>query len=259
MCVLLPLLVRLSHRHPVGHDSVNTLWFAIFLQLFLILAVLYTLASDSIAMHRFQIAVFGAVAIVFAVQGVNQGIFVSNAGSLNAMSAGWLVLAFVDILWVLYFTSEEDSVMLYLFNSLGTGGLTPPGRRRRARPQSTIHSMAPNNGYATNYGSGIGSHDVPYDTKVGDVISQRSFAAPESPNDNSLANRSLGAGSLHVAAAPDLTLDASDDAPKLPLITGAGVGNASTSSGNDTTPQLDVYLYKAKAQYACMLFFLFRI
>ncbi|EEB94385.1 hypothetical protein MPER_06811, partial [Moniliophthora perniciosa FA553] len=68
----------------VGNGTVNTLWFAIFLQLFLILGVLYTLASDSIAMHRLQISVFGAVAIVFSVQGVNQGIF-SGIGSLEAM------------------------------------------------------------------------------------------------------------------------------------------------------------------------------
>ena len=40
-----------------GHKTVGTLWFAIFLQLFLILGVLHTLASDAIAMHRFQISV----------------------------------------------------------------------------------------------------------------------------------------------------------------------------------------------------------
>jgi hypothetical protein len=43
-----------------------------------------------------QISVFGAVAIVFAVLGVNQGIF-THMGALNAMAAGWLVLAIVDV------------------------------------------------------------------------------------------------------------------------------------------------------------------
>ena len=126
---------------PVGHAFIGVLWFNIFLQLFLILGVLHTLATDSIAMHRLQISVFGAVAIVFAVEGVNNTIF-SNQSALDATAAGWLILAFVDILWVLYFTSEEDSLILYWFNSLGTGGLTPPGRRRR-RTQS-MHNMSGN-------------------------------------------------------------------------------------------------------------------
>jgi SHO1 osmosensor len=90
-------------------------------------ASFYTYASDSIAMHRFQIVAFGSVAFVIAIIGINQSIF-SGFASLNAIAAGWLILAMVDILWVLYFTSEKDSLSLYLFKSLGTGGLTPPSR-----------------------------------------------------------------------------------------------------------------------------------
>ncbi|KAK2461507.1 hypothetical protein APHAL10511_005970 [Amanita phalloides] len=229
-----------------GHGRVGTLWFAIFLQLFLTLGVFYTLASDSIAMHRFQIAVFGSIAIVFAVHGVNEGIFANDAGPLNAMSAGWIVLAFVDILWVLYFTSEEDSFMLYLFNSLGTGGLTPPSRRKRTtRPQSAMHG---NNGYMSNYGSGIGPHDVPYDTKMGDVRSQHSFNPAASLNDNVTTNRSIGVAST---GAQDPIGDTSNATPRSPLITGVGAGNASVTSGNnDATSQPEVYSHKAKALYA---------
>ena len=76
-------------------------------------------------MHRLQIVTFGSVAIVFAVIGVDQTIYAQIA-SLDAIAAGWLILAMVDILWVLYFTSEEDSLSLYIFNSMGTGGLSPP-------------------------------------------------------------------------------------------------------------------------------------
>lgn len=232
----------------------GTLWFGIFLQLFLILGVLYTLASDSIAMHRLQIAVFGAVATIYAVHGVNAGIFAPNEPSLNAMSAGWLVLAFVDILWVLYFTSEEDSLTLYIFNSLGTGGLTPPSRRRRARPQSTkINSMAGGNGY--NYASGIGSQDIPYDPKTGDVRSQHSFNAQGSLNDNPAANRSFGAASTHTGA-QEPAGDNGSNTPKSPLLTGVGAGGSSVTSGNDvgTQPLPDAYQYKAKALYSCAFF-----
>lgn len=229
----------------------GTLWFGIFLQLFLILGVLYTLASDSIAMHRLQIAVFGGVATIYAVQGVNAGIFAPNEPSMNAMSAGWLVLAFVDILWVLYFTSEEDSLTLYVFNSLGTGGLTPPSRRRRTRPQSTKNnSMAGGNGY--NYASGIGSQDIPYDPKIGDVRSQHSFNAQGSLGDNT-ANRSFGAASNHTGA-QEPAGDNGSSTPKSPLLTGIGAGSSSVTSGNDVGTQPDLYQYKAKALYACTFF-----
>ncbi|KAH9858237.1 hypothetical protein C2E23DRAFT_718337 [Lenzites betulinus] len=147
----------------LGNGSVGVLWFAIFVQLFLIFGVLHTLATDSIAMHRFQIATFGSIAIVFAVLGVNQGIF-TNSSSLDAMAAGWLILAMVDILWVLYFTAEEDSLMLHVFNSLGTGGLTPPSRRRRATRTTSMLNMG-GNGYTAGYAAGgIGPM---YDTKMG--------------------------------------------------------------------------------------------
>ncbi|KAI0778621.1 hypothetical protein BD413DRAFT_490013 [Trametes elegans] len=147
----------------VGNSSVGVLWFAIFVQLFLIFGVLHTLATDSLSMHRFQIATFGSIAIVFAVIGVNQGIFSGNA-ALDAMAAGWLILSMVDILWVLYFTSEEDSLMLHIFNSLGTGGLTPPSRRRRATRTTSMMNMGAN-GYTAGYAAGgIGPM---YDTKMG--------------------------------------------------------------------------------------------
>ncbi|KAI5982747.1 hypothetical protein EDD15DRAFT_83508 [Pisolithus albus] len=247
--------------------SVNVAWFGIFLQLFLILGVIYTLASDSIAMHRFQISVFGAVAIVFAVIAVNDSIF-SGRAPLDAMAAGWLILAIVDILWVLYFTSEEDSLAWYLLNSLGTGGLTPPSRRRRTRGPS-VHGMG-TNGYTPNYGGGISSHDVPYDSATktapgvgpAGVRSQNSFVGGAS-NDGG-PPRSLGpaagAGSIHsnqnVAPSP-LANPENNLGANSPLMgpgaagVGAGGGPSNSSQGApEQPPEQDLYLYKAKALYA---------
>ncbi|EPQ60304.1 hypothetical protein GLOTRDRAFT_135018 [Gloeophyllum trabeum ATCC 11539] len=247
-----------------GHGVVGVLWFAIFLQLFLILGVLHTLASDSIAMHRFQISVFGAVAIVFAVMGVNQGIF-SGSSSLDAMAAGWLILAIVDILWVLYFTSEEDSLALHIFNSLGTGGLTPPSRRRRTRAQS-VHNMAGANGYGPGgYASGGG---IGYDTKMG---ANNSFA----PGPGIRSQNSINAGSLEGGATRSITGNTGpeslrnapggggasingDNQPGAtsPLMGGnAGIGagggmSSPSGSGNPVDPTAENYSYKAKALYA---------
>ncbi|KAH9937358.1 uncharacterized protein B0H18DRAFT_1206221 [Fomitopsis serialis] len=241
-----------------GHGYVGVLWFAIFLQLFLILGVLHTLASDSIAMHRFQISIFGSIAIVFAVTGVNQGIFSGHA-SLDAMAAGWLILAIVDILWVLYFTSEEDSLMLHIFNSLGTGGLTPPSRRRRATARTTsMHTMGAGNGYQAGFGSTPSGMATGYDTKMasslgGPIGSGNSFNAgsvegpPRSIAGTGSINNtpagggpgSVGGGDHGVSANSPLMGVGSGGGPPMPGTPGAG--EASMDDG---------ILYKAKAYNA---------
>ncbi|KAJ7664942.1 hypothetical protein B0H17DRAFT_1211092 [Mycena rosella] len=246
-----------------GNGPVGVLWFAIWLQAALILGVLYTLATDSIAMHRFQISTFGAIAIVFAVFGVQQGVFAGLA-SLDAMGAGWLILAIVDILWVLYFTSEEDSLSLHIFNMLGTGGLTPPSRRRRTRAQSSVHDIA-GNGYATNYasGGGIGSHDMAYDTKMGSGIgggggsqgvgvrSQNSFGGG---SEGGMGTRSMGTGAAgsmsNLPQGGPGSIGGNDNGPSSPLMAGVGGTPVGGSSGGGVDAQPDNYLYKAKALYA---------
>lgn len=245
----------------VGNDRIGVLWFAVFLQLFLVAGVVYTLASDAIAMHRFQISIFGSIAIVFAVIGVNQTIF-SGQAALDATAAGWLITAVVDILWVLYFTSEEDSLALHLFNALGTGGLTPPSRRRRTRTTNSGHMGG--NGYATNYTSGVGiGPNEPYDTKMngmgsvgGGLRSQNSFGG--SVNDGT-QNRSMGggttggAGSIHNSPNGGGTASiggADTNGPHSPLMAGIGAGGTGSATATDPAPPPETYLYKAKALYA---------
>jgi len=255
-----------------GHNAVNVLWFAIFLQLFLILGVLHTLATDSIAMHRFQISVFGSIAIVFAVMGVNQGIYSSSA-SLDAMAAGWFILAMVNIVWTLYFTSEEDSLMFHVFNSLGTGGLTPPSRRRRTRPMS-VHNMNSGNGYTAGYSAPPGG-PIGYDAKltnsfgggpVGSAnnsykapsVEQRSIAGP-----GSIHNMSTGGpGSAVSGVEPQNTGISSPLMGSGNAGVGAGGGPTGTSplppaAASSSSPQdtsgpsaADNCMYRAKALYA---------
>jgi len=222
------------------------LWFAIFLQLFLILGVLHTLASDAIAMHRFQISVFGAIAIVFAVIGVNQGIFTSEA-SLDAMSAGWLLLAIVDILWTLYFTSEEDSLQLHVFNSMGTGGLSPPSRRRRAGRGASMNIAASGgNGYTGSYaGGGIGPND--FDTKIG----PGGIGAPMSTRSNgSIGGGSVGAGPRTTTGGSLTNVPTGDNIGAMsPLM---GSGNAGVGAGGGLSPantEQPEFPYRAKALY----------
>lgn len=243
------------------------LWFSIFLQFFLIFGVLHTLATDSIAMHRFQIATFGSIAIVFAVGGVQQGIF-SGVASLDAMAAGWLILAMVDILWVLYFTSEEDSLMLHIFNSLGTGGLTPPSRRRRGTRSGSTMNMGGGNGYTAGYPTG--GMGPMYDTKMagsmaGPIGNTGSFRAPSVEGG---APRSLGntgsVGNLGSAGGPgSIGGGEGSVGPASPLMgsgaagigAGGGPGVMSTTPGSGGPDTSDVmaesHQYRAKALYNC--------
>lgn len=259
------------------------------LQLALILGILHTLASDAVGLHRFQvrstvispvdiadllhkISVFGAIAIVFSVFGVNEGIF-SNAGSLDAMGAGWLVLAIVNvrtiscdfifpngrlqILWVLYFTSEEDSLVLHLFNLLGTGGLTPPrrGGRRHSRTSSG-QGMGVNGAYGAYGSGGIGSAN-------GGGFDMKGSTGPTGTlgGNNDLAGRSnpnLG-GSLGPTG-----MDGQDAAPLMgnagnSPMSGPPAGLAVTTSepnrdsANSGSANTEAYMYRAKALYTCKL------
>ncbi|KAI0248344.1 hypothetical protein BJV78DRAFT_1284863 [Lactifluus subvellereus] len=241
----------------LGHAQVGALWFAIWLQLFLILGVTYTLASDSIAMHRLQIVTFGSVAIVFAVNGVNDHIF-SHSASLDAIAAGWLILAIVDILWVLYFTSEEDSLSLYLFNSLGTGGLTPPSRRRRTRTTS-LHD-------ATSYGGGggysaAGIGPIGYDTKLNNSfapgIGSNPLDSVPPPQSQKSANSIVGLtspGSMPSAHPADSSGPQGISSPLMSTPGNAGIGAGGgpplPADSSIMSSEATAYPYRAKALYA---------
>lgn len=264
-----------SSACAVGRGEVGVLWFAIFLQLFLIIGVIYTLASDSVAMNRLQIATFGAVAIVFAVTGANAGIFFGPP-ELNAMGAGWLILAIVDILWVLYFTAEEDSLTYYLFNVLGNGGLSSPSRRRRRQP--SVHNMGIGPNTNGGYGSGVGYTSPTggigpgtYDTKLNGSFGGAAAGGPirsqNSLNASSFADGNAPARSLNgpiSSGTPQATPGLGASA--LPGDTSGGVnsplmsaGNAGVGAGGGPGLPEDVssgggtdnFTYKAKALYAC--------
>jgi len=158
-----------------------------------------------------------------------------------------MILAVVDILWILYFTSEEDSLMLHIFNSFGTGGLTPPSRRRRRG--TSVHNMgSPGNGYAAPYSSG-GVGPVGYEAKMGRNGSFHGEGAEP-------ANRSVG-GAGSITNAPTSVNAGSirgDSTVGSPLMgsgaagIGAG-GGPPTGPGETELPAADGFSYKAKALY----------
>ncbi|ORY82420.1 hypothetical protein BCR35DRAFT_303843 [Leucosporidium creatinivorum] len=136
-------------------SAVGVQWFGIFLQLIMIIAVCVTLAGDSVGRNRFQVSIFLAITVVFAVLGVNTGIFSDTTYQL-AIGAGWLLLAIVDILWLLYFTSEEDAIAFRIFNTGSRGGFSQGVVNGRGQGNGNRASMA-HGGAAVSY-SGANSY-----------------------------------------------------------------------------------------------------
>lgn len=118
---------RASSNRPLPDPQ----WFAIFLQLAIMAGFFIAIATDSLPLYQLQLAVFTAVALVFAVQGVNN-IFVDD-GAPQAAGAGWLILAIVDIVWLLFLTSEKPTLFNHLLNhpaiSHGNQLVHPSGNR----------------------------------------------------------------------------------------------------------------------------------
>jgi len=164
----------------------------------------------------------------------------------------------VDILWVLYFTSEEDSLSFYVFNSLGTGGLSPPSRRRRTRTTS-LHNPA-------SYGGG-GGYTAPgmgpgtYDTKLNGSFapdignSPLNNMNPVPAQSQKSANSAVGPaspGPTPTALVAETSVPQGVSSPLMSTPGNAGIGAgggpplpSDTSAAPDT-----VYPYRARALYA---------
>jgi hypothetical protein len=170
-----------------------------------------------------------------------------------------------QILWTLYFTAEEGSITLDVFNSFGTGGLTGPGRRRTviggqgvARSGSNI-----NNGYA-----GYGSPNVPtsnlnFGMTGGGPVGSGIGGGPagslggikEDPvrSQHSLSNKPVDAQSMtSMGAKSNPTYGGG---VTMPQTAATGVTEASAplmtgSSGGEPTSE-QTYSYRAKALYNC--------
>ncbi|KAF7346827.1 SH3-domain-containing membrane protein [Mycena sanguinolenta] len=123
----------------VGHEAVGVMWFAVFLQLFLNLGVVGILAGGDIGSFRLQACALSTMAGVFAVIGVDMSIFAGQPAR-SAMAAGWLLLAIVDILWMLFFSAEPQTPFARLVESMTVGSTDGPEDADRERQASSARS-----------------------------------------------------------------------------------------------------------------------
>ncbi|KAG6901139.1 hypothetical protein C0995_016581 [Termitomyces sp. Mi166 len=88
----------------LGNAFVGPLWFAIILQLLILLLLIYALLSTTLPSYHATLNTFCTLTIVFAVLGVDRNVFDPFIPAQKALSAGWLVLAIIDSLWAIYLT-----------------------------------------------------------------------------------------------------------------------------------------------------------
>ncbi|CAO1612919.1 unnamed protein product [Jaminaea pallidilutea] len=253
-----------AESHDTAH--LGRVWFGIFVQLFLIVGVVLTLASDSIGLVRLQISAWTIVALVFAVLGIDVGIY-SNISSYQATAAGYFILTIVNIFWLFFFTAEEDSPAFNLFYSIGGGsGGGFKGRRSGSRRDRGGVSGGLGNGSAygsTSAGGGGGGGGLGGYSSGG---YQPTYAQNPSAVDvagskqHGASTRSLGTGGGGAGANRSMTggpgsemsghgngmagaggLAAGAQSPRAPGTVDGHASNAEPVSG---------YGYKAKALYA---------
>lgn len=249
---------QIAAEADVKHQGV--LWFSIFLQLFLILGIAATIASDSVALARFQISAFLAVALVFSVMGIDNGIY-SGFGSENAVAAGYFILTIVNIIWLLFFTSEEDSAIYSLLTTFGNGQLGGPGGRgaRSTGPITRVNNVNGSGGYGGSYSGGMQGVGNGYQPTYGNApsaadITQAGIGMPKSQTAlngaGSIRSGTNGAGGVTMGslAGPKSDISHGGDGAIGAVGSPASKVNGSDSiAGGEPMPG---YGYRARALYA---------
>jgi len=108
------------------------LWFGFVIQTILTALVLLVILESSTynAAYAYgtQISIFAALAAGFAAWGVDLNIY-SPLAAQQATGAGWLILAIIDLLWIVFFTSPPQSPVFSIVDSVAASR----ARRQEAR------------------------------------------------------------------------------------------------------------------------------
>lgn len=137
-------------------SSVGVSWFGIFLEAAIIVCLFLILAYGALEVYRFQLTAFLSIAVVFSVLGTNQGIY-GNTSYVTAIGAGWLLLAMINILWLLFITADDETRLAVVFSSYASDPST--GRSRSMRQsRRTSSALGISNPSATDLHSQQGAH-----------------------------------------------------------------------------------------------------
>ncbi|EFP92008.2 uncharacterized protein PGTG_17839 [Puccinia graminis f. sp. tritici CRL 75-36-700-3] len=91
-------------------------WFGVFYQLFIVYRVLSSVGCESEYQDRGQLATLVALNVVIGVLCSNSAIHDHHDIALNLYGYGWMILSSLNLAWLLYFTSSDQSRLLKLLN-----------------------------------------------------------------------------------------------------------------------------------------------
>jgi len=128
-------------------------WFGIWIQLFVTIAVIMAITSNSVAHHRNQIAPWLVIALIFTILSIDGSIY-RGLSYFNAMAAGYIFCAAADIIWLLWFTSDEDSFFWRTLSGFGNGNLAGPGSNRPMGGAGGAGGMPSSNRSRSGLGNG---------------------------------------------------------------------------------------------------------
>lgn len=116
-------------------------WFYIIMELFLILGIAATIASDSIKQYRLVILVFLGYSLTYIVDIISSTIS-SPFSQGQAIAAGTIFLSIVTIVWIFSFGSEEGS---FITNTIGSLAINRVDKNSRTAHHNITGGFQPTN------------------------------------------------------------------------------------------------------------------
>ncbi|PKI85379.1 Sho1p [Malassezia vespertilionis] len=84
------------------------IWFTIWIELALVIAIIFMMIMGTVGFFKPLLIPFLCIGTVMSVLGADLGIY-SDESSVAAFGAGYLLLAFANIIWLLYFAYTEST------------------------------------------------------------------------------------------------------------------------------------------------------
>jgi len=133
----------------------GVIWFYIIYELFLIIGVLLSIATDTLRHHRFAFIGFLSVGVVWFTNTIDLYLGLPTP-EIQAVAAGSIFLCIVMIVWIISFGSEDDSFISKIINSWALnkpraivgGGTDGPITLGPVQEQLSTVVVSPNADYA---------------------------------------------------------------------------------------------------------------
>ncbi|KAF8625607.1 hypothetical protein AX17_006793 [Amanita inopinata Kibby_2008] len=131
----------------ISNVPIGTLWFATILQAALIPSLILSLAStptptptptspSAPLAYSNTLSHIATITTVLASIGVNDNIY-SRSPAESAVAAGWITTAIVDLLWIIYLSSPQDSLVRSVLTASSSGAARAGASRKTGKTEKT--------------------------------------------------------------------------------------------------------------------------